>query len=70
MSVVHGKLVLYNVHDMIHSHQLHSHKLWPAHLPCVPTGMNIGVWHTPWRSVSRDARARPCCASTCSKRGD
>ena len=40
----------------------------PQNAPWVPTGMNMGVWHTPWGSVRREVRARPCCASTCRAR--
>lgn len=33
--------------------------------PCVPTGINRGVWHSKCGNVSRDARALLCRASTC-----
>ena len=33
-------------------------------IPCVPTGMNMGVWAVKWGRVILDALALPCVAST------
>ena len=44
----------------------------PFRLPCVPTGMNIGVRHarSPRVNVKRVARARPSVASTSNRIGE
>ncbi len=36
--------------------------------PCVPTGMNMGVWAVKCGSVMRLERARPCVATTWGRR--